>query len=645
MRRFRLPILVTFSCLSLFLVVHLLCPGQSFDDFTMELFRHELSGDALSLHYTLTDPFAYGIEPSAPSLGNMDTASMEEKLSYLETCLEKTEHYLHKNLGMTKENMLTAEILKWWLEGQITAGEYYYYQEPIGPTLGIQAQLPVLLAEYNFRDQEDIDTYLLLLESLPDYFEQIGDFEKEKAEQGLFMNDEILNKVLAQCESLFPVNDSHFLVTSFAERLETCSFLTADQCISYEAQNLRMLNESVQPAYDSLCQNLESLRGTGTNSYGLYHTPDGIDYYEYLLRYSIGTDLSMADIHRMLELQMEADYETILYGLHQGIQITTLTSDLPAQESPSEILTDLQSQIQEDFPIPEDISWQVKEVPGSLQNFLSPAFYMTPAIDAKEQNTIYINPSYSPDRTDLITTLAHEGYPGHLYQNSFENTDSYNPVRNLFYIGGYTEGWGLYSEFYAYDYLGLSDDEANLLRALSSLNYAICASLDLSIHGQGWTEDDCVQYLSSFGITNQQQIHELYLNILEEPSNYLKYYLGYLEICKLKENALSRSPDITIYDFHKWFLTIGPAPFFLLEERLEFLEVSSKLLQSCRQNIQLSFVQSVHDRLNHFLMERGMLLISGSTFFRQGEKHHSFILCTADTGHIAFLHQAIDRCG
>ena len=298
-----------------------------------------------------------------------------------------------------------------------------------------------------------------------------------------------------------------------------------------------------------------------------------------------------------------------------------------------------------DFPRTQSISWQIKEVTESLADFLSPAFYMTPAIDAEEQNTIYINPSYRPDRTELITTLAHEGYPGHLYQNSFENTDSYAPVRNLFYIGGYTEGWGLYSEFYAYDFLGTADMEANLMRAVSSLNYAICASLDLSIHGEGWTEEDCISYLSAFGITDLQQIHELYLNILEEPSNYLKYYLGFLEICRLKESVLTLSSNLTLYDFHKWFLEAGPAPFDILEEQLNLPEVSSYFLQRTSQNIQFLTAEAFHDGLHHFLMESGMCIIGRDALFGQSKKYDPLIFCAADTGYIAFFHQIVDRGG
>ncbi len=586
--------------------------GYSFDRFTMEVFRHEIASSTLNLHYTLTDPKAYKIKEKEPSFGSFQQTLIDEELSYLETCQEKLARYQKGHLSDTQR--LTADILDWWITGQLLAKDYYYYQEPLGPTLGIQAQLPVLLAEYPFRKKADIDTYLELLSVLPVYFEEIALFEKEKSEEGLFMNDEILDKILAQCESLFPMDQTHFLHTTFQERLEACDFLDEDQRIAYEAKNLKTLSHYVEPAYQTLCEVLNNLRGTGKNLYGLYHTPEGIEYYEYLLKYSIGTDLSMAKIHQMLEAQMEDDYETLLYAIHQNNNLLDMEQDVEALSSPKEILENLQTQIEEDFPESSEVSWQIKEVPSSLAAYLSPAFYMTPAIDAPQQNIIYINPARKPDRTELITTLAHEGYPGHLYQNSFENTEDYPAVRNLFYIGGYTEGWGLYSEFYAYDFLGLSKEEGDFLRAATSLNYAVCASLDLSIHGEGWTEEDCLTYLAAFGITDQEKVHQLYLNILEEPSNYLKYYLGYLEICNLKESALTLSSDWTLYDFHTWFLKMGPAPFDILREQLGSLEVSSKLLESPKKDFHLFAFESVHNSLYHLFMKDRMFLVGGDTF-------------------------------
>jgi uncharacterized protein (DUF885 family) len=270
---------------------------------------------------------------------------------------------------------------------------------------------------------------------------------------------------------------------------------------------------------------------------------------------------------------------------------------------------------------------------------------MTPPIDEPQQNIIYINPSRSWDAVEQLTTLAHEGYPGHLYQNYYENQDNFDPVRSLFYIGGYTEGWGLYSELYAYDYLGYSSEEADALRALTSLNYALCASLDVSIHIEGWTEEDCTDYLSAFGIKDKDSIHSLYLNILEEPSNYLKYYLGYLQICKLKESALALSEDVTIYDFHKWFLEMGPAPFSILKQQLEAFEISAKLLHRTGENVHLFSFKSFHDGLNHPSVEFGVFPVGRDSFVRQGEKNYPLVLCTADTGYISLLHQTINGSG
>jgi uncharacterized protein (DUF885 family) len=622
-------------------------PQHDFQDLTGEIFRYEMSSNTLNLHYTLADPRSYEIkeDPDDVTLGAFDRETLTEENTQLQNW--QAQLSVISTESLSEGEQLTAQILNWWLDGQLLSEEYYEYQEPLSPTLGVQAQLPVLLAEFPFRTEEDILIYLNLLDEIPSYFAQIEKFEKEKSKQGLFMNMEIAEKIQEQCRSLLPVDQTHFLVTSFAERLENCDFLTEDQKIIYEVQNLRALNHSFVPAYENLCEVLEELKDTGINSYGLSYFPKGTEYYEYLLKYSIGTDLTTSQIQKLLEEQMDSDSETVLYAISQGINILDLDQEKAEEElkDPAAILTELEEKIQNDFPEIPDIAYEVKEVPDSLAEFLSPAFYMTPPIDEPQQNIIYINPSRSWDAIEQLTTLAHEGYPGHLYQNYYENQEDFDPVRNLFYIGGYTEGWGLYSELYAYDYLNCSSEEAAALRALASLNYALCASLDISIHCEGWTEEDCTDYLAAFGITDQSSIHSLYLNILEEPSNYLKYYLGYLQICKLKESALALSEDVTVYDFHKWFLEMGPAPFSILKQQLETFEISAELLHRTGENIELFTFESVHDGLNHPSVEFGVFPVGGDSFVRQREKNYPLVLCTADTGYISFLHQTVNGSG
>ncbi len=596
-----------FFLLLLFLTIPFLSK-KSFSDFTMHLFRQELSGNTLNLHYTLADPAAFGITTDQTSFGSFSAEPDPEKPATLQQLKEELESFS----SLTGEEQRTKTLLSWWLDGQIALNQFYYFQEPLGPTLGIQAQLPILLSEYVFRSEQDVNDYLSLLSQLPEYFAALTAFEQKKAEAGLCMNAESLEKVISQCRNFPAAVKTHFLTDSFEERLADCSFLTSDQKISYEIQQQKLLADAVFPAYEQLASDLDALRGyCPEKPLGLAHVPDGASYFQWLLIYETGTSRTVAEIRDLLEDQIASDYETILQAVQNGVDLLHPVQETPLPSTePGQMLLSLSKEIQDDFPAVPDISWQIKNVPNALVSTLSPAFFLTPPLDIPQENMIYINPSYEPDEKELLTTLAHEGYPGHLYQNAFEA--SLDPVRSLLYIGGYTEGWGLYSELYAYDFLGYAEETASALRALSSLNYAICSVLDLEIHTEGWNEADCAEYLNAFGISRAEQVHALYLTLLEEPANYLKYYLGYLEICKLKESAVTHSPALSLYEFHRWFLEYGPAPFFMLQEDLEseLLKISSQLLQRPRQNVQFLALESVHDRLYHPPVEVGMLLVS-----------------------------------
>ena len=596
-----------FFSLLLFLTIPFLSE-KSFSDFTGNLFRQELSGNTLNLHYTLADPAAFGITTDQISFGPFPAEPDQEKPAALQQLKEELESFS----SLTEEEQHTKTLLSWWLDGQIALNDFYYFQEPLGPTLGIQAQLPILLSEYVFRSEQDVHDYLALLSQFPDYFSALTAFEQKKAEAGLCMNAESLEKVISQCQNFPSDAKNHFLTASFEERLAGCSFLTSNQKISYEIQQQKLLADAVFPAYEQLASDLGDLRGyCPEEPLGLAHVPNGTSYFRWLLTYETGTNRTVAEIQDLLDDQIASDYETILQAVQNGVDLLHPVSEtlLPDTE-PEQMLLYLSEEIQKDFPTVLDITWQIKNVPDALASTLSPAFFLTPPLDIPQENTIYINPSYEPDEKELLTTLAHEGYPGHLYQNTFEAL--LDPIRSLLYIGGYTEGWGLYSELYAYDFLGYETETASALRALSSLNYAICSVLDLKVHMDGWKEEDCAEYLKAFGISKAEQIHALYLTLLEEPANYLKYYLGYLEICKLKESAFALSPDLSLMEFHRWFLEYGPAPFFMLQENLEseLLKVSSQLLQCPRQNIQFLALEPIHDHLHHPPVELCMLLVS-----------------------------------
>ncbi len=127
----------------------------------------------------------------------------------------------------------------------------------------------------------------------------------------------------------------------------------------------------------------------------------------------------------------------------------------------------------------------------SLKDFLSPAFYLTPPADVNSPNSIYLNPADEMTGIDLYSTLAHEGFPGHLYQTvSFSRSDPLL-IRHLYAPSGYVEGWATYVESYACRYAARNlDANTQALCRLWYLNRSVhltlCSLLDLGIHSQGW---------------------------------------------------------------------------------------------------------------------------------------------------------------
>lgn len=238
---------------------------------------------------------------------------------------------------------------------------------------------------------------------------------------------------------------------------------------------------------------------------------------------------------------------------------------------PKEILSYLNQIMKKDFPSISVSDYKVKYVHSSMEEFSSPAFYLTPPADTLSPNTIYINKSTEISPAELFTTLAHEGFPGHLYQTLYYGNTNPPLIRNLLGCSGYVEGWATYAEFlsfrYGADYLGVSPDLMEFLRLNRCVNLCLYSLLDIGIHFHGWDQASVSKTLYSFGILSQDTCGEIFQYIVENPGNYLKYYVGYLNFTDLRTKAEHASKkEFNLKQFHQQILEIGPAPFPVLEK-------------------------------------------------------------------------------
>lgn len=543
-------------------------PNHRFETFTQCLFENDVVSDTLTLHYTLADPEAYGIRDYEVTLGSFSDYDRKTACAAIENYAGIVASFSRQNLN--EKNRLTCDILSDYLNRRLENLDYYLYSEIFSPSSGIHSQLPVMLAEYEFRSQQDIDDYLTLLSQIDSYFKDAASYETARAEKGLVMADFSLDTVISQCRSFAANKSSHYLATTFNTRVEEAGFLTPDEIREYEAKNLSILQEHVFPAYEYLAQYFETLREAAPSSMALCSYPDGKKYYEGLVRQQTGSSKTVDEIKKRLQQEFSMEFSAYADLLEKDPSMETASLEPFFENSPMLMLDDLKEKAKRDFPAIPSTDVTVKYVDEALQDFMSPAFYMTPPIDISDTNVIYINPASSYSSLNLYTTLAHEGYPGHLYQTNYFHATKPAPIRSLLYFGGYTEGWALYTEMYSYGLADGSSSIADLQRLNQSIQLCLFSLMDISIHYDGLHEADIISNLARFGITDKNSAREIYRYISEEPANYLKYYVGYLEFLELKEKAQQQlGNNFDLKEFHTFLLETGPAPFSVLADRLQ----------------------------------------------------------------------------
>jgi uncharacterized protein (DUF885 family) len=596
-----------------------------FEQFAEDFFLQELSSDPIQFHYSIENPAAYGIEEAALTLPVYQPGTAADtvyELAQLRSSL--------RELGKTNLNdsdRYLYKLLDSYLTLSAKTAAYPYFQEPLSPSSGAVSELPILLAEYRLSSKEDIELYFSILSQIPDYFDGLVTFEKEKAAAGLFMSDESADKVIRQCVDLMDAaalqDGSHFLEATFASRLQELAdggVLTAKELPAYQSENDRLIQTVVAPAYDALADELTLLKGSGQETGGLAGYLGGRDYYTALVHLRTGSGRSMEEIKQLLYEDLQLNYESLTSLVESNSSLQALFSEeqnfLPDMTA-EEILSYLEDTIAGEYPTwgsvqaektaaftgtslqdqadtGDDISCTIKYVDASLEPYSAPAFYMVPPIDNASENTIYINAMDTSEGLSLFTTLAHEGYPGHLYQTVYSQKymkqAGITPLRSLLYYGGFTEGWAVYAELSSYDYAialaSVTHPEAaayyQACRLDRQIQLGFYSLLDVAIHYDGMSLDEMKKLFASLGSYDEDSVCSVYEYIAEEPANYLKYYLGYLEILELKKQAadLWYGNDQTVlacenfndHDFclrfNRFLLENGPADYTNLALRL-----------------------------------------------------------------------------
>ena len=551
---------------------------KKFDRFLNSCFREYAAENTVTLHFKLSNPSAYGIKaPVSPTYGDLSSDALKKNCSRSKELLQKL--YTFPTSSLTKKQKLTWQIFQDYLNESIMNEKYILYSSPLG-TNGLQSEIPVTLSEYRLDNEKDIKDYLSLVNQVPELFTQILDFEQERRNAGLISPSFVISDTIDQIDQFLNASEeNNLLIQSFEERLAEVESLSKDQKASYIANNRLLVTDKVLPAYKSLKTSLQAYTNDSKNTSSkerLCEYKNGQDYYKFLLMSNVGTDFSPEDCITILESQLKNTVKDIssLTAKNKDLY-TEYLSAAPALSAPKEIMNTLKNDSLVEFPEIKNISCQLKNVPDALSGTSACAFYLVPPIDSTKDNIIYINKS-RVDSNELFSTLAHEGYPGHLYQTNYFLTTNPSPLRTFLHCAGYDEGWGTYAQLYSYNFIefkNVDEQTTTQLRQLYRDNDLLSLSLsslsDLYVNYKNYDENALANYLRTYGI-GKDSAQNLYRYVIENPTTYLSYSIGCYELDQLKQTmADSLGKAFKISDFHEAVLNVGSCNFSILRQEIE----------------------------------------------------------------------------
>lgn len=553
---------------------------QEFEQYLDDYFKDVVTDDTLTYNYTIKDGADYGLEEPEVTLGDpgMTAEEIGQDKEEFEGWVKKLDAIDRSCL--TEDQKLTYDVLDEYFEVSAGIFDNVYLYEPFSPMRGLQANIATNFTDYRFDDKGDVERYIELLGQIPNYFAEYLDFEQEKSEKGYFMSDAVCDKVISQCKDFVADKENHFMETTFNDNIDALDFLTDEEKAEYKEANKQAVENSLLPAFENVADVLSGLKGTGTNDGGICNYDGGKEYYEYLLKNFAGTAKSPEEVIDMLDTELQK-LMVSLYQYYLGNQaayeyfaanydsIFAETDQMTA----SEMVDKMMETASEHYPDAGTINYKAEALDKNLETIMDDvlAYYMAPAIDDPDNNLIRVNGLHTDG---MWTTLAHEGYPGHMLQNAYYMSTDPEPVRTLMNFLGYKEGWAMYAcydslYYYEYEEPEYGDTIAALYQLNDEMSYLMMGRVDLGINYEGWTLQDTADYLTKNGMDGSAA-QELYTTMVGDPAVYQSYSTGYYEMKELRDYAEEKmGDDFDLKTFNTIILETGPCQFDILKEQVD----------------------------------------------------------------------------
>lgn len=545
---------------------------KDFTAFIEELPKELMGDNGFDLNFYFYNAKAYGFEKTSEGIAISSVEEIEESYSEYQDLLDTLNKYDYDTL--TKQQQQDYDVLQEYLERTLLLKDYIYFDHTfLGSFVGFQAQLPLLLMEFSFNDQEDVSIYLDCLKKAPADFKEMVKIEKQRQKEGTGMSKRLLDGVIEQA-STFSTGDYEFLITSFNEKIEQVDFLTQEQKEEAKQKNEKFVVEGLLFAYALLADELNTITPKQKDG-GIYGRDEADDYYVALYQNKLGLSFTIDELKEYIDNKEEETLTKISDFIFKNPELQDFSYEDIAYdnfETIEENINYLASVYSQYYPKVDAIDFVAKVVPDSMKSNFSPAAYLTSRIDRTiEPLMVIVNGTYEPS---LFDTVAHEGYPGHMYQDVYFKKQDVSTFRYLLDCNGYSEGWATYAEKNSYRFVQSTDKKMLELRGyLVDLTKLAYCKWDIAINYEGMTRKEFKEDIeTNFGeaALGPKELEEMYSTFMETPTNYLQYYITgfYFQDLydKAKKELGSKFDEV---DFHKVILDVGLVGMELVEKYVD----------------------------------------------------------------------------
>lgn len=542
---------------------------KRFDDFMYEIAAMVSDGSGISLHFYFENPEQYGMKKQ------LDFGSAEDAEAQTQEYGEKCRTFLARLKEFKYEELTAAQKVNYdRLEHEINAA---LRAENLNPSTycglfcvngDIVDDLSTIISEYAFYNEQDIQDFFTALDTFPAYLDQVGEAAKKAyLSDGCLLTKKMIDTLSENVDGL-TAKEHNPLVEAFAENIKQTGVSDSAQQ-AYIAQYQEKLNSVVFPALNNLKAVAEGMRGNVSKElFGMCALDGGKEYFEYLVQETVGTSMNGYEQLQYMQKKFEQDYNEMVEVVSKDISIIY---KYPYQgytvTDPRQMLDSLKEYIKTNYPAIPDTDYIVSALPEALQIPGVLAYFLTPQFDNQARKVIRYNPS-SVDSNDLpsfFSTLAHEGYPGHLYQNEFfANCEGWHPLNMLFSYTGYMEGWAVVAGQEAYKYIIPDPDIAYISAVDYNISMDLVSVTTLGVHYAGWTVDDVKAFMRPYGY--EMYAEDFYEEILADPVVYLPYTMGRHLMLDTMDKL--KAKGYTDMEAKTAILNIGPCTFDVMWKEL-----------------------------------------------------------------------------